>query len=56
MPLAKAGCWAGTVPYQVKPTTKSRCLMYQIAYIGRWETLPETAAAICDHDTPSWRR
>ena len=19
---------------------------------GRWETLPETAAAICDHDTP----
>ena len=22
--------------------------MYQIAYIGRWETLPETAAAICD--------
>lgn len=24
--------------------------MYQIAYIGRWETLPETAAAICDHD------
>ena len=25
--------------------------MYQIAYIGRWETLPETAAAICDHDT-----
>ena len=26
--------------------------MYQIAYIGRWETLPETAAAICDHDTP----
>ena len=30
--------------------------MYQIAYIGRWETLPETAAAICDYDTPSWRR
>ena len=30
--------------------------MYQIAYIGRWETLPETAAAICDHMTlPSWR-
>lgn len=26
--------------------------MYQIAYIGRWETIPETAAAICDHDTP----
>ena len=26
--------------------------MYQIAYIGRWESLPETAAAICDHDTP----
>ena len=26
--------------------------MYQIAYIGRWETLPEPAAAICDHDTP----
>ena len=26
--------------------------MYQIAYIGRWETLPETAAAICDQDTP----
>ena len=26
--------------------------MYQIAYIGRWDTLPETAAAICDHDTP----
>ena len=25
--------------------------MYQIAYIGRWETLPETAAAICDDDT-----
>ena len=25
--------------------------MYQIAYIGRWEALPETAAAICDHDT-----
>ncbi len=31
---------------------ESGCLMYQIAYIGRWETLPETAAAICDHDTP----
>ena len=30
--------------------------MYEIAYLGRWETLPETAAAICDHDTPSWRR
>ena len=26
--------------------------MYQIAYIGRWETLPEAAAAIGDHDTP----
>ena len=26
--------------------------MYEIGYIGRWETLPETAAAICDHDTP----
>ena len=26
--------------------------MYEIAYLGRWETLPETAAAICDHDTP----
>ena len=26
--------------------------MYEIRYIGRWETLPETAAAICDHDTP----
>ena len=26
--------------------------MYQIAYIGRWETLPETAAAICDHNIP----
>ena len=26
--------------------------MYQIASIGRWETLPATAAAICDHDTP----
>ena len=24
--------------------------MYQIAYLGRWETIPETAAAICDHD------
>ena len=24
--------------------------MYQIAYIGRWETLPETAAAIYEHD------
>lgn len=30
--------------------------MYQIAYIGRWETLPETAAAICDHDTPKLER
>ena len=26
--------------------------MYEIGTIGRWETLPETAAAICDHDTP----
>ena len=26
--------------------------MYQIAYIGRWETLPETAAAIYEHDIP----
>ena len=26
--------------------------MYEIAHIGRWETLPETAVAICDHDTP----
>lgn len=26
--------------------------MYEIAYIGRWETLPETAAAVCDHDIP----
>lgn len=26
--------------------------MYQIAHVGRWETLPETAVAICDHDTP----
>ena len=26
--------------------------MYQIAYIGKWESLPETAAAICDHDIP----
>ena len=24
--------------------------MYQIAYLGRWETLPETAAAIYEHD------
>lgn len=24
--------------------------MYQIAYIGRWATLPETAAAIYEHD------
>lgn len=24
--------------------------MYEIAYLGRWETLPEAAAAICDHD------
>ncbi len=24
--------------------------MYQIAYIGRWESLPEVAAAICDHN------
>lgn len=27
-------------------------IVYQIAYLGCWETLPETAAAICDHDTP----
>ena len=26
--------------------------MYQIAYIGRWETLPETAVAIYEHDIP----
>ena len=26
--------------------------MYQIAYLGRWETLPETAAAIYEHDIP----
>ena len=26
--------------------------MYQIAYIGRWETLPEKAAAIYEHDIP----
>ena len=26
--------------------------MYEIAYLGRWETLPETAAAICGQDTP----
>jgi len=26
--------------------------MYQIAYIGRWETIPETAAAISDHQIP----
>lgn len=24
--------------------------MYEIEYIGRWESLPEAAAAICDHD------
>ena len=24
--------------------------MYQIAYLGRWETLPETAAALYEHD------
>ena len=24
--------------------------MYQIAYLGHWESIPETAAAICDHD------
>ena len=24
--------------------------MYQIAYLGRWETLPETSAAIYEHD------
>lgn len=28
-----------------------RCFMYQISYLGRWETLPEVATAICDHDT-----
>ena len=26
--------------------------MYEIAYIGRWETLPETAVAIYEHDIP----
>ena len=26
--------------------------MYQIAYLGRWEALPETAAAIYEHDIP----
>lgn len=26
--------------------------MYQIAYIGRWESVPEAAAAICDGDIP----
>ena len=26
--------------------------MYEIAYLGRWESLPETAAAICEHDIP----
>lgn len=25
--------------------------MYLIAYLGRWETLPEAAAAIYEHDT-----
>jgi len=24
--------------------------MYEIEFIGRWETIPEAAAAICDHD------
>lgn len=24
--------------------------MYQISYIGKWESIPEVAAAICDHD------
>ena len=24
--------------------------MYEIAYLGRWENIPEAAAAICDHD------
>ena len=24
--------------------------MYEIAYIGRWERLPEASAAVCDHD------
>ena len=28
--------------------------MYEITYLGRWETLPETAAAICDHDMAVW--
>ena len=31
---------------------EGRGLMYEIAYLGRWESLPETAAAICDHDIP----
>ena len=26
--------------------------MYRIAHIGNWESLPETAAAIYDHDIP----
>ena len=26
--------------------------MYEIGTIGRWKIFPETAAAICDHDTP----
>ena len=26
--------------------------MYEIAYLGRWESIPEVAAAICDHDLP----
>lgn len=26
--------------------------MYKIGYIGRWETIPEAAAAIYDHDLP----
>ena len=25
--------------------------MYEISYLGRWESIPEEAAAICDHDT-----
>lgn len=26
--------------------------MYEIAYLARWETLPDAAAALCDHDIP----
>ena len=49
--VGEAGVLGRTVPYKVKPQRKSGALMYQIAYIGRWETLPETAAAIYDHNT-----